>query len=141
VIDITPQTASFRADGVRRRVDADAPHRGKVDHEAVVADAETAAVMPSAPHGQQQLMLAREGHRGDHVRDIRALRDQLRTLRNHRVEDLAGVIIGGVGRLDEVAAKGGTIGHQVVVREHVDLLAVSMTSSIGARLAANHPQD
>ena len=145
MIDVAPLATPFHANGARGRVDADTTHRRKVDYQAVVAGAETAAVVPAAPHGQQQRMLAREVHGCDHVRDIRATRDQPRALRNHRVVDLARIVIGGVARLDERSPKGRTIrrqiGRQIVVAEHFDLLDAFLMLTLGRWPTAGHPQD
>ena len=63
VVDVAPRAAAADAYGPRGRVDLDRAQTGEVDDEAVVAGAEPGAVVAAAAHGDQQVVLAREGDR------------------------------------------------------------------------------
>ena len=52
-------------------------------------------------------MLAREPHRGDHIGDAPAPRDQRRATVDVAVPDLADVVVRGIGRFDEIADEIG----------------------------------
>ncbi len=107
VIDIAPCAAAFDAHGLRHRVDANTLHPRQLDHQAVVDAAEAAGVVTAALDGEQHLLLACEVHGGDDVGDISHARDEARLLVDHRVVDLAGFLVTGVGRLDQFAAQTG----------------------------------
>jgi hypothetical protein len=86
-------------------------------------------------------MVAREVYGCDHVRHVRTSRDQPRTLRNHRVEDFAGIVVARVGRLDDASAKACAISHQIVVAEHVVLLGAFLIFTVSVRPTTDYPQD
>jgi hypothetical protein len=75
VVDVAGRAATINTDGAPRRVDAHAPHRREVDHQAVVDAAQAGAVVAPAPDGDEQALVAAEGHRGDDVGGVRAARD------------------------------------------------------------------
>ena len=54
VVHVAPGAAAVHAHGARRRIDADAFHARQVDHQAVVAGAQAAAVVPAAADGESQ---------------------------------------------------------------------------------------
>ena len=58
VVHVAPDAAALDAHGAVGRVDADAPHAGQVDDQAVVAGAQAGAVVPAAAHGEGQVVLA-----------------------------------------------------------------------------------
>ena len=53
-VDLAPGAAAADAHRARRRVDLDVAQRREVDHDAVVADAEAAAVVAAAAHGERR---------------------------------------------------------------------------------------
>ena len=61
LVDIGPGAAAADADGVGVRIDHDLAHPGQVDDDPVVDDAEAAAVVSAAAHGDRRVVGAREG--------------------------------------------------------------------------------
>ena len=105
VVHVAPQAPSLDPHRGVLLVDPDPLQAREVEHEAVVAGAETRTVVRPPAYRQEQLLLAGEIHPRHHVRHVRAPRDQGRAPIDHAVVDLAGGIVGGVARGDELAAK------------------------------------
>jgi len=83
------------------RIDADAAHRGEVDHEPAVRDSEAGDVVAAATDTDLQVALAGGAHRGDDVADRGALNDQLRAVVDHPIPDRpGGVVPAGAGSED-----------------------------------------
>ena len=93
----TVRSAAFDLDRLQRR---------QVEDDAVVADAEAAAVVAAAADGERQLVAAREGDRGGHVVRARAPGDERRAPVDHRVEDRARLVVARVFGSDQLAAEG-----------------------------------
>src|SRR4051812_29315362 len=93
VVDVPPGRAPLDPHRARGRIDAHALHWREVDHQPVVADTETGAVVPAATDGNEEVALAREGDGGNHVRDARAARDEAGLTVDHRVVDRAGGVV------------------------------------------------
>src|SRR6185436_12281683 len=69
VVDVPPGRPTRDTHLTGSGIDAYAPHRGEVDHECVVGDAQAARVVASTPDGQEQPILAGEVDSRHHVRD------------------------------------------------------------------------
>jgi hypothetical protein len=98
---LAPSAAAADAHSPRGWVDVDVLQAGQVDHDAVVAGPETGAVVAAAAHREQLVVFAREG---DDLRDVvgvGTLGDQCRPAIDHRVVDLARLVVLGVCRPDE----------------------------------------
>ena len=74
--------------------------RRQINHQSVVRNAKAGGIMASASDGNWQPAVAAEINAVDHVRDIGASRDHARLLLDHRVVNLAGVVVLGITRLD-----------------------------------------
>ena len=74
-VELAPEHAGLGPGGARRRVDPDALHRRKVDHEAAVAERMTADAVAAGAHRHEQVALAREANRRDHIGDAGAASD------------------------------------------------------------------
>ena len=108
-IDFAPGAAAADPDGAGLRIDLDVLQRREVDDDAVVARSQAGAVVAAAADGQEQVVVAceRDGH-GDVVR-TRALRDQRRPLVDHRVVDLARLVVVGVLGPDQPSLEAGEL--------------------------------
>ena len=63
-VDLRPGAAAADAHGARgSAIDLDSLHEGEVEHDAVVADPQSAAVVSAAANGEQQVVAARERDR------------------------------------------------------------------------------
>jgi hypothetical protein len=102
-VDLAPCAAAADAHGARLRIDLDVAQQREVDHDAVVARPQPGAVVPAAADGERQVVLARESDGPGHVLGPGAARDQRRPLVDHRVVDLAGLVVVGVLRADQPA--------------------------------------
>src|SRR5438067_13180879 len=61
--------------------------------------------MAPATDGKKEIVFSREIYRADHIRRIRATRDQARLLVDHRIIDFASIIVIRVTRLDHAASQ------------------------------------
>src|SRR5437868_11644554 len=61
--------------------------------------------MASATNGKKQTMFSGKVYRADHIRHVRAARDQARLLIDHRIIDFASIIVIRVARLDDAASQ------------------------------------
>jgi hypothetical protein len=89
----------------RAGVDLHGLHARQVDHEPVVAQRVAGDVVPAAAYGQEHAVLAREVQRLDHVLRPRAGGDDRRTLVDHAVPDLAGLVVARVARNEDLASE------------------------------------
>ena len=101
LVDLTPGAATADSDGARLGVHLDRPQQGQVRDDSVVANPEARAVVPAAAHRQRKLMRPREADRTRHVLRVCAARDQRRAPIDHRVVDLARVVVVGVLRREQ----------------------------------------
>ena len=122
VIDIALGAARLDAHRARGRIDAHALHCREVDHQAVVAAAEAGAVMAAAADREQEAVLAREGHGGDHVGDVQSSHDHEGPLVDHAVVEGAGVVVARIAPWDQLAPQPGPQRFQGV-GQHASLLA------------------
>jgi hypothetical protein len=105
VIDVALRAAGFDANRARRRVDADSFQPAEIDHDPAVAAAETGAVVTAAANCEQQIAIAREFNRRNDVRHVAATCDHVRPFLDHRVVELAGLLVAGIRSSNQVAAK------------------------------------
>ena len=107
VVERSPLCPALSPDRFCRRVDADAGHTGKVDHQPVVANAVAREIMASAAHRNQQAVLPSEVDRLDHVGRSAAAGDHGGPLVDHGIPDPSGavvVLVAGEQRLPVQAA-------------------------------------
>src|SRR5918999_4440616 len=104
-VHLAPRAAAADADGPGLRVDVDVLHGREVDDDAVVDGAEAGSVVATAAHREGQVAVAGER---DHLRYVvrsGTAGDQGRPLVDHRVVDLAGVLVAGVLRPNQLAGE------------------------------------
>ena len=104
VVEHAPRRAALGARRLRLGIDVNVRHAGQVDDDRVVGGAEAGDAVAAAAHGQVELVLAREVHGRDHVVGGRAAHDDARPPVDHRVEDLARLVVACVARRDHLAA-------------------------------------
>src|SRR5262245_53887357 len=105
MVDFAPDTASVDSHRAARVVDANTLHAGKVDDQAIVASTEPGPVMASATHGDGQIVIAPEVDGTHHVGHVDAPRNKRRAAVDHGVVYFASLLIGGIIRLNQVAAQ------------------------------------
>src|SRR5262249_61694131 len=81
-------------------------HRAELDDDAPVADRQAREAVATASNGDGQTVALRELDRRADVRDARAARDQGRVAVDRTVPDPPRVVVAGVGRANDLAAKG-----------------------------------
>ena len=96
------------------RADRGAAQQRQVDDQRVVRHPQAGRVVPAAPHGDLDAVLAGEPHAGDDVGGVAAAGDRGRVLVDHGVVDGARLVVPGIPRADQVAAHRGG---QFVVRQ------------------------
>ncbi len=117
VVDVAEQRAAEHAGHARGRVDDHPAHGGEVDHHAVVDAAQAGAVVAAAADRDRQPLALRVPDRGHHVRGVGAAGDQRRAAVDHRVVELAALVVVGIARRGDGAAHrelefgGGEAGH------------------------------
>lgn len=104
-IDIAPGRATSDAHRARARIDANAAHRGQVDHQAAIADGAPGDVVPPAAHRDRQVMVAREIDRCDDVGSAGAAGDHAGMPVDHAVPDAAGRVVVRVAGAQQLAAQ------------------------------------
>ena len=107
VVQIAEQCAPLDTGGARLQIDPHPVHPGQVDHQPVVDEAETRPVVTAAADGHDDVVVAREVDRSDHIGDGLALSDERRPLVDHRVIDRTDLVIVRITGLDEIAAHSG----------------------------------
>ena len=105
VVDVPRRAARLDANGAVRRVDPHPFHHRQVDDQPVVDAAQAGAVVAAAADGDEKTVVAAEIHRGDHVGDIDALRDEQRPLVDHAVVERASLVVVRIAPRDQPAAK------------------------------------
>jgi hypothetical protein len=103
LVDLGPRAAAADADGAGRGIDLDVLHRRQVDHDAIVDGPQPSAVVAAAPDGQRQVVAAGEGDDLGDVAGTGTARDQRRAPVDHRVVDLARLVVVGVVGADQPA--------------------------------------
>ena len=83
----------------------DRSHPRKVDHDAGVARGEAGNAMAAAPHGDDEIVLSREAHRGDDILDPRAARDKCGIAVGDGVPNGSARVVITVAGQDQLAAK------------------------------------
>lgn len=104
----------------------------QVDHQTVVADAQTGGVMAAAPNRNPQAVGFRHSHRGDHVGDVGALSNQRRFAIDHGVRDLSRSLIPRVSWFEHAPTE------LVEIRQSF-LVQASLCSSLRCRTRASSP--
>ena len=104
VVEHAPRGAALGAGRLRLGIDLNVRHAGQVDHHRVVGGAEAGNAVAAPADGDVVPVLPCEVHGRDHVVGGRAAHDDARTPVDHRVEDLARVVVAGVVRRDDLTA-------------------------------------
>ncbi len=105
MVHLAPGASASDAHRALLRVDPDAPDACKVYDQPVVGDAQAPAVVPAAPDGKEHVVLAGEVHAGDHVGGVDAARHHARSLVDHGVVDLAGLVVPRIAGPEEFPAQ------------------------------------
>src|SRR5881394_4414432 len=95
-VDFAPGTATTDPDRARTGIDLDLFQAGKVDYHAAVTGSQSGAVVTTAAHGEQEPLLAGEVDHLCHIVGAGAARHQGGPPIDHRVVDLARLLIGAV---------------------------------------------
>src|SRR5437762_7781737 len=101
MVEVAPRAAALRPHGLRRGVDSDAADPAQVDDKGAVRGPESRDAVSTAADGDRQSLGARRFRRRDHVRDTLASDDRRRSLVDHRVIDLPGLVVLLVTRPDD----------------------------------------
>ena len=102
-IDITERATGLRAGDLPRRIDPHPAQQRHVDHQAAFAHRQPRDVVATATHGVQNPVLAREANGLHHVGRAGAARNQSGAAIDHRVPDLACVLVSRVVRSEQLA--------------------------------------
>ena len=97
-------------------IDTDAAHRGQVDLEPVLRDAEAEHAVPAAAHADLEVLLAAVADRLGHVVRARAADDRPRPAVDHGVPHRPGLVVSG-SAFDEEAALGLSTDHRGIIPE------------------------
>jgi hypothetical protein len=104
-VELAPQDTGLRARSPRLRVDRDALHRRKVDHQPPIADRMPGDAVTTGADRDHQIALAREAHGRDHIGHARAAGDAGRMAVNRTIPDPAGSVVAGAGRQQQLSAE------------------------------------
>ena len=105
MVHIAPLAARAHQHGARGRIHPHVVDRRQIDHQAVVADAQTGRIVPAAADRNLQTIGLRHPHGGHHIGDIGALGDQPRPAIDHPVIDFPRLLVRRIFRLDHCAAE------------------------------------
>ncbi len=105
VVNVARRAARIHPNPSSRRIYAHALHHRQVDHQTVVAAAESGAIVTTAPDSDEQTLVASEVHGSDNIRDVHAACDQKRPLVDHAIVQLAGLLVALVTTLDQITAQ------------------------------------
>jgi hypothetical protein len=97
-IDVAERTAGLRLGDTTGRIDPHPAQQRHVDHQAAFADRQPGDVVAATAHRAEQAVLPGEAHGLHHVGGAGAARDQTRAAIDHRVPDLAHLLVARVGR-------------------------------------------
>src|SRR5215467_3905393 len=100
-VEIAPGGAAFSPHRTPGRIDMDAAHTGKIDHQSALAYSDAWGVVAAAAHRDQPLVSSRKCHGSDHIRDASAARNERRAPIDHSIPNLAGFVIGHVARVKQ----------------------------------------
>jgi len=103
-IEIPPGGSALGASRAPRRIDADTPHAGQIDHQAPLAHGVARGVVAAAPYRDQNVVGARKAHRRYDIGDPCASGDQRRSPVDHAVVHVADSLVARVSRLYQLAA-------------------------------------
>ncbi|MDT4830473.1 hypothetical protein FQZ97_639380 [compost metagenome] len=106
-VDVAQRAARLRARRATRWIDPDTSEQRHVDHEAALADRKPCDVVAAAAHGTQKPVLAREPDGLHDIDRAGAARHQARAAIDHRVPDLARLLVGRVLRGQHLAFERG----------------------------------
>ena len=125
-VEVPPAGTGADGGAAPLRVHRHGRHRRQVDHQRAVADGEAGDVVAAAPDRDGQALRPGERDGRDHL--VRRLdpRDHGRTVVDHAVPDLAGVVVAGVARTDQALGGDGRGG------------AGGRGASIGSPVRAGH---
>ncbi len=107
MVEVAKRGARFDIGATGGRIDAHRFHRRQVDHQSVIADGAARDVVSTAAHREQQVVVAREGHRAADVGDSRAANDRCRATVDHRIPYAARFVETGVARQQHLPSRRG----------------------------------
>ena len=104
-VEIAPGGAALDMGRAVGGLDQHRSHVGKIDHDAAVIGCQAGHVVASAADRKIEALLASEVHGGDHIGSAAAAGDQRRGAVDQAVAHHARVVVAGIARLDQCAAK------------------------------------
>ena len=135
MIHIAPSASATDGDCTLRRTDPRVFDRCEINHQTVVANSETACVVAATTDRKKQIVFACEIYRQNDVCDIDTPRDQPRLFVDHRVIDVAGVIVICVARLDQSSTQ---VCFEIGDRIFVEHDGLSLKPSCGQHVESHH---
>jgi hypothetical protein len=105
VIELGPEDASFSPRRPRDGIDPDPFHEGEIEHQPTVTDGITRHVVSPTADGEDELVLAGEGDRGNDIRNTGRAHDQRRVAVDHRIPEPTDGVVVRVARLEESTAQ------------------------------------
>ena len=106
-VEIAQRGAALNANGGVCRIHMDRPHAGKIDDQAIVAKGAAAHVVTPAADGRQLTVFASEIDSVHDVGHARAAGDEPGPFIDAGIPDLAGVVVAGVLRFEQLATEYG----------------------------------
>jgi hypothetical protein len=106
-VELAVQHAGARHREPPPRVDPYLAELPQVDHQPAVADGPPGDAVAARPHRDRQVMGACEADRGHDVRGVPAAGDHRRVPVDGAVPDPAGLVVAGIGRVDDSAPQAG----------------------------------
>src|SRR5688572_30957426 len=107
LIDVCPGAATLDAHFTVDGIDLDTTHTRKVNHQAVVAGAQTSPIMTSTTYCDQEVLFPAEIDRRDDIGRIGTACNNGRALVDHPVIYFAGLVVVIISRPDDFTAHAG----------------------------------
>src|SRR6476619_754744 len=105
MIDVGPGASATHSHLARRRANARVFYESEIDHQSVITNSESAAVMSPASDGKEEIIFSGKVYSKDDIGHIRTTRDQARFLGDHRIVDFASVVVVCVVWFDDGASQ------------------------------------
>src|ERR1700682_5734410 len=115
------QCAALHPGALPTRIDANASHRGEIDHQPVMRDREADHTMSAAPHADLEVEIASSPHRCPDVPNSAAADDDAWAPVDHRVPHRARRVVAGIARFQHRAIEG----LRELLSDHVTMTAVA----------------
>ncbi len=124
VIHLALGAAAFRPYRALCRIDPDSLLQGEVNHQSIIAAAQSRPVVAAAANGSEQVVLPTEPDGGDHIRHIGAARYEQGLLVDHAIVQPTSLLILGVAALKELTAEARLEILNFGFVQHVGILSI-----------------